>query len=223
MSAPEIAFRHRCAQAILWFLYVVAPVAQVVILVLLEAWVLALLSVFFVVLFWFLRRGNRYDVRYWPVVGATTWGMAALVPGLFGNDHPSWGVLAAVPCAFVGYWLGRLAEWLVMNPLDVRLADSPYRLAFRLRDEPGRRVVIEVTSLVLLTRVKTVEGGKTTSSEEETEVPLTSLRGASVQQLSGGSALVVQSFDDEWILPVDDAVVLGQIIDRRIALLRGTQ
>ncbi|MFB6721143.1 hypothetical protein ACFCV3_13320 [Kribbella sp. NPDC056345] len=239
MSAFDIASRHRRAQLVVCFVYVVVPVFQLVVLLLLRAWTGVAIAVFALLLFGVFWRGNRYDTQYWPAVGGTTCGMTGLFVGLFGTDSLGYAVLAALPGAFVGYWLGRLAVRLVLHPLDARLADSPYQLVFRLRDNRGTRLAIEDTSLRLLVKVKKVEGDRTTHTEEAVEVAFQNLKGAYVRQLSGsepivypigpeqagsrGTALVVESFSGEWILPHDDAVVLGQIIDRRIAGLRGTQ
>lgn len=223
MSTPEIASRHRRAQLVLCLLYVVVPVIQLVVLLFLRAWLGVALALFVLVLFWFLWRGNRYDMRFWPAVGGTTCGMTGFLTGFFAMDHPVYGVLAAVPCAVAGYGLGRLAEHLILNPLQVELADTPYRLVFRLRGKPRIKLAVENEVLRLLVNVTTVQGSKTTHSEQETQLPLASLINASVRQLPDGAALVVQSSAGEWILRHDGAVVLGAIIARRISVPRGTQ
>ncbi|WP_405059504.1 glycine zipper domain-containing protein [Kribbella sp. NBC_01505] len=247
MIAPEVSRRHLHAQLVVWIVYVGIPVIFLTSLTVIGVrsnpvrWMPVLIPLGAFAAGWYLRGQWRYRVQTWSPIGAVMGGLTGFFTALYTANDPLYFLLGGAVGAFAGYLVGRHGERLLLHPLDVGLAETPYQVILRLRGIPRVRVAIDDTAIQLMIRVRTTNGRKTSYTEESVDVPLEELAGASVRYLSGsedlvypiwsdqppvaspGPALVVQTSADEWILPHDDAVVLGQIIDRRIARLRSTQ
>ena len=203
-------------------------------------WQAGLLPVALLVIGWFVRKRHRYKPTKWGGAGLWLGGTTALFSSFYTIvlDMTWLAVLfapAAVVGAIIGTGFGRYAERVVMVPPVAELAESQYELSFRLRGFTRVRLVIGSDAVTLLekVRVRTAEGPST--DEKARTYPFAYITGVYDVTLSGverlkypvtlqtapastpGPALILQAQGSDWVLPHNDAAIITQILNRRIA------
>jgi hypothetical protein len=208
-------------------------------------WPAGLLPLAMLVIGWFVRKRHRYKPSRWGGAGLWLGGITALFTSFYTIVIDlDWLATLFLPAAVVGgiigMGFGRYAERVLMVPPVAELAESPYELSFRLRGLTKLRLVIGSDAVTLLekVRVRTADGPST--DEKARTYPFADITGVYDVTLSGverlkypvtlqtapastpGPALILQAQGADWVLPHNDAPIITQILNRRIATARTT-
>lgn len=192
---------------------------------------------------WWRRGLSRYKPIRWAWAGITMGGVTALFTSFYtivldSGSIAMWFLPAAVVGAIIGAAFARYGFRALMYPAIPELAESQYELTFRMRGLTRLRLSISADQVVLHEQMvrHTADGRQTT--ERDKPYPLTAVTGVHDVTLSGaerlkypvtmklaprsspGPALILQVQGDDWVLPHDEAPVIAQIINRRIAAVR---
>jgi hypothetical protein len=242
--AREVDRQHRRAQNLVARVYLVLPLTFVAAAVLIAGrgssftWPALVFPVALVVLGWFLRRRQRYQVGRWSTVGAWFGGVSVLHLGFFSLVlDVRWLGAAIAPAAligaFLGALLGRLGQRAILVPLRPELATTQYELILPLRG-------VLLTSLVIGTSTASVRarffgnppggreaGRRTYQLSEVTGVFPASLTGSERLKFpialpvkpvgSAGPALILQARGEDWVLPLGAADAVAEFLNRRVA------
>jgi hypothetical protein len=176
------------------------------------------------------------------VGGLFVFGLIAIQSiGLDGElfEFLSSGFAFAVPLfGGLGWVLGWGARRVLTNPVVGDLADSRYEWTFRVRDTRRVRVDVDLKLVSLLETYSVGSGDNASTRTRGEKIPLAHLSevgavttGAqwpprlpsSIQAAPGqepGPALVIPHGKIQWIVPVDEAEGVAQLIQRRISLAR---
>ncbi|GAA0582215.1 hypothetical protein HPO96_08480 [Kribbella sandramycini] len=245
MTANDAAARSRRAQLVVWGVYVGIPVLFLIATVTINLsadqalvdWKSVLIPVAAIAGGWLFRERSRWKPDRWASVGAITGSTAALF-GVFSTIVIGGPALFCVPAAVIGgvigFLIGRWGEHQLLRPAVAGLGDTPYELNFRIRGINRLRLTVGDTSVTLRATVRARSADGDNTRENIQDVPLSVLKVWDTTLAGGeeleypirldrtpvstpGPALVVQTLATEWILPHDEAVVLAEILNRRIA------
>ncbi|WP_198676243.1 hypothetical protein [Kribbella monticola] len=256
MSSPEaadaahaVARQHRRAQALVGVVYLGLPLAFLVVTVVIAstrsafAWPAVVFPALVLVLGWFLRSRQRYQVGRWTTVGAWFGGLGVLYVGFFSLVFDvRWLVAAIMPAALVGAFLGALlghaAQRAIMAPLRPELAGTQYELTLQLRG-------VLLTTLDIGTSTVTVRGRFFATPPGGREAgrrtyPLSAVTGVFAASLSGserlkfpialpakavgsaGPALILQARGEDWVLPLSAADAVAAFLNHRVSAAKLT-
>lgn len=242
-SFDEIGRRHKQAQSVVALVYLGIPVVFLALVLWISyrasfTWLVGLPPLALLVLGWHLRGKHRYKPSRWAGVGGW-FGVIAGVVTLFTSTRfdLGWTVSLFVPTALLGLILGRVlgryAERLLLVPLNPELADTQYELVFRLRGVRLTALTIGSTSVTLQARAITRSRGSINPDAFSRSYPLAAITGVHDVTLTGaerlrfpitlplppigtaGPAMIVQTKGDDWVLPLNQATAIAQLITRR--------
>jgi hypothetical protein len=180
---------------------------------------------------WVLRRRQRYQPRWWTVIGGLFGGIAGLAVTLFPLVAGVWWpAILALPDFIVGVLAGlalaRYAERVLLVPFVPELAETPYELAFRLRGVPLGTVLVTAVSVTIRSHPFP------RSAEQFRTYPLAEVTGTFEFSLSGaerlkfpiavnhvittpGPAVILQVSGEDWVLPTNQSGTLIDVLGRR--------
>ncbi|MEU4390913.1 hypothetical protein [Kribbella sp. NPDC023855] len=245
MSSLEA--RHRQAQLVVTIVYLGIPLVFLGLTLWISAeadnWQAALIPLALLAAGWWRRGKSRFKPANWRWAGLTMGGVTAMFTSFYTIvlDSASlalWFLPIGVGGAIIGAALAGYGFRQLMSPAIPELAESPYELSFRMRGLTRLRLSIGADQVALheLMVAQSAEGGQTT--ERDKRYPLTAVTGVHAVELSGherlkypvpmklapasspGPALILQAQGEDWVLPHDDAPVITEILNRRIATVR---
>lgn len=206
-------------------------------------WQAALIPLALLAAGWWRRGKSRYKPASWRWAGYAMGGVTAMFTSfstivLDSASLSMWFLPLGLGGAIIGGALAGYGFRQLMSPAIPELAESPYELSFRMRGLTRLRLSISADQVALheLMVVQSAEGGQTT--ERDKPYPLTAVTGVHAVELSGherlkypvtmklapasspGPGLILQARGEDWVLPVNDAPVIAEIINRRIAAVR---
>ncbi|MFI5734438.1 hypothetical protein ACIA49_30255 [Kribbella sp. NPDC051587] len=232
----EVERRHRRVQRLVALVYVGIPVALLAIVAWVSsrgpaaAWIGCVLPLAMLGLGLYLLPKHRYQPRWWAGIGGLFGAAAGLIATLFPLVLGAWwpavlSIPAAIFGLLVGLLLARRANLALLMPVVPELAESPYELVFRLRGAP-------LATVLLGSDVIEIRGTPAARKEEQSRsYPLSAITGTFEVDLTGserlkfpialtvvgtrGPAVILQASGEDWVLPMNEAAVLIELLDRR--------
>jgi hypothetical protein len=206
-------------------------------------WAAALVPLAVLAAGWWRQGKSRKNPARWPRAGLLLGGVTALFTSLFATVlGTGWSAIWALPItiagAVVGAGFGGYCFRVLMSPAIPELAESEYELSFRMRGLTRLRMSVSADQVTLHEQMvlQAADGRETTVREKS--YPLSAVTGVHAVTLSGverlrypvpmrlappsspGPALILQAQGEDWVLPHNEAPVIAQILDRRIAAAR---
>ena len=191
----------------------------------------------------FLARRNRYRPAKWSSTGWYFGAIAGLITAFYTLVIGLHWLAALFPLtaavgAGLGWAIGRSGERTITTPAIPELGESPYELVYRLRSPRNVRITIGAETVSIKERISRAPGDR--SQNEGPDYPLTSITATHEVHLTGaerlkfpanfrtapfgtpGPALILQARGADWVLPLNEAGGISQIITRRAAAANRT-